>query len=103
MVAKDVTELFQAARSVKPGGTIFLADGHYNLPSVLTLAVDNITLRIRSGNRHNVILDGAKSRHGELVLIQGQGITVADLTIQNIKWNGFKIASELGAQRATTA
>jgi hypothetical protein len=71
------------------------------LPSVLTLAADDVTLRSRSGDRHAVILDGENSRHGELVLIRGDGVTVADLTIQNIKWNGFKIASELGAQRAT--
>lgn len=98
--ATNVKELFDAADTIKPGGTIFLADGHYPLPSVLTLATDNITLRSRSGDRHKVILDGADSRHGELALIRGKDITVADLTIQNIKWNGFKIASELGAQRA---
>lgn len=98
--AANVKELFDAAESIQPGGTIVLADGHYQLPSVLTLAPDNITLRSRSGNRHKVILDGTNNRHGELVLIRGKGITVADLTIQNIKWNGFKIASELGAQQA---
>ncbi|WP_166831939.1 GDSL-type esterase/lipase family protein [Thalassoroseus pseudoceratinae] len=98
--ATNVQELFAAANTIKPGGTILLADGQYELPSVLTLATDNVTLRSRSGNRHDVILDGTNSRHGELVLISGEGITVADLTIQNIKWNGFKIASEHGAQRA---
>lgn len=97
--AANVKELFEAVDTIKPGGTILVADGHYPLPSVLTLATDNIALRSRSGNRHKVILDGTNSRHGELVLIRGKGITVADLTIQNIKWNGFKIASELGAQR----
>ncbi len=98
--AANVKDLFEASDAIKPGGTILLADGHYQLRSVLTLATDNVTLRSRSGARHRVILDGAESRHGELVLIRGKGITVADLTIQNIKWNGFKIASELGAQRA---
>lgn len=96
-----VEELFRAVESVRPGGTILLADGEYRLPSVLTLAAEGVTLRSRSGDRHKVVLDGERSRHGELVLIRGEGVTVADLTIQNIKWNGFKVASELGAQRAT--
>jgi hypothetical protein len=64
-------------------------------------ALPCVTLRSRSRNRHAVILDGENSKRGELVLIRGQGITVAELTIQNVKWNGFKIAAELGAQRAT--
>jgi hypothetical protein len=96
-----VEELFQAADRLQPGATIFLADGQYLLPTVLTLATDQITLRSRSGDRRKVVLDGQRSRHGEGVLISGKNITVADLTVQNIKWNGFKIAAEQGAQRTT--
>jgi hypothetical protein len=96
-----VEELLDAAENARPGETILIADGRYKLPAVLALATDRLTLRSHSGNRHGVVLDGAESRHGEPVLIRGQSVTVADLTIQNIRWNGFKIASELGAQRAT--
>jgi lysophospholipase L1-like esterase len=97
----SVEELFRAVEEIPDGGTVRLADGHYFLPSVLTIAGDGVTLRSRSGDRTRVVLDGERSRHGELVLIRGQGVTVANLTIQNIKWNGFKIGSEFGAQRAT--
>ncbi|MBW3598838.1 MAG: hypothetical protein KY475_16375, partial [Planctomycetes bacterium] len=62
-----VEELFQAVENVPPGGTILLADGRYMLPSVLTVAADDVTLRSRSGNRHAVVVDGENSRHGELV------------------------------------
>ncbi len=97
-----VDELFRAARSVKPGGTLLLADGHYMMPRYFSLETDNVTMRSASGDRTKVILDGARSRHGELVGISRcSGVTIADLTIQNIKYNGFKINSNLKAHRVT--
>jgi len=97
-----VGDLFKAAKQVKPGGTILVADGHYMMPRYFAITTDNVTLRGESGNRDTVILDGAKSRHGELVgITRCSGVTIADLTIQNIKWNGFKINSNTGVHRVT--
>ncbi len=97
-----VDELFRAAKEVKPGGTILLADGHYMMPRYFALSTDNVTLRSRSGDRDKVILDGARSRHGELVGVTAcSGVTIADLTIQNIRHNGFKINSNSGVQKVT--
>lgn len=102
IVVKTVDELFQAAENVPPGGTILVADGHYRMPRYFAITTDNVTLRGQSGNRHQVVLDGAGSRHGELLGITGaSGVTIADLTIQNAKWNGFKINSNLGADKVT--
>ena len=67
----NVDELFQAANDIRPGGTILIADGHYMMPRYFDLHTDNVTLRGASGRRGRVILDGAKSRHGELVGITG--------------------------------
>ncbi len=98
----DVEGLFRAAGEVRPGGTILLADGHYMMPRYLELRTDNVTLRGETGHRDNVVLDGARSRHGELVGVTAcSGVTIADLTIQNIKWNGFKINSNTGVQQLT--
>ena len=98
----DVEGLFRAAEQVKPGGTIRLADGHYRMPRFFELHTDNVTLRSASGNRERVVIDGATSRHGELIGITAcSGVTIADLTIQNIKYNGFKINSDSGVQRVT--
>ena len=98
----NVKELFDAARNVKPGGTILIADGHYRIPRYFEIATDNVTVRGASGNRHNVVLDAAGSRHGELLGITGcEGVTIADLTVQNVKYNGIKINSDRGAQRVT--
>jgi hypothetical protein len=99
---RTVEELFRAADQVRPGGTILVADGLYAMPRYFELRTDNVTLRSESGRREGVVLDGAKSQHGELVGITGcSGVTIADLTIQNIKWNGFKINSDRYATKVT--
>jgi hypothetical protein len=97
-----VDELFRAADSVTPGGTILVSDGHYMMPRYFELRTDNVTLRSESGRRESVVIDGTESRHGELVGIRGcRGVTIADLTIQNIRWNGVKLNSNTGVHRVT--
>lgn len=99
---ETVEQLFAAVEDVRPGGTVLLEEGHYRMPRYLELRTDDVTLRGASGRRDRVILDGVQSRHGELVGISGcSGVTIADLTIQNIKWNGFKINSNLFATNVT--
>ncbi len=99
---KTAAELLDAAARLKPGGTILLADGRYPLPRRLDLKTDRATLRSASGNREAVVLDGGPAGLGELVAITGaEDVTIADLTIENSKWNGFKIDSETGVQRLT--
>jgi len=96
-----VDELYAAARDIQPGGTILVADGHYRLPRYFELRADNVTLRSESGQRDNVVLDG-QGRLGELVGITGcSGVTIADLTVQNVKWNGIKLNSDRGVNRVT--
>jgi hypothetical protein len=97
-----VDELFQAAKDVQAGGTISLADGRYMMPRYFAITTDNVTLRSESGDRHKVVIDGARSRHGELIgITKASGVTIADLTVQNIKWNGIKINSNLGTGKVT--
>ncbi|QDT02378.1 hypothetical protein K227x_07540 [Rubripirellula lacrimiformis] len=98
----SVDALFRAANEVRPGGTILLADGHYMMPRYFELRTDNVTLRSESGSRQRVVIDGAQSRHGELIGIRAcEGVTIADLTIQNVRWNGFKLNSNTGVHRVT--
>ncbi|MHC4084733.1 MAG: GDSL-type esterase/lipase family protein [Planctomycetota bacterium] len=98
----SVQELIRAVDEVKPGGTILLADGHYLMPRYIEIKTDNVTLRGASGHRERVVIDGARSSHGELVGVRGcSGVTIADLTIQNIQYNGFKINSETDVQKLT--
>ena len=97
-----VEELVEAIERAEPGGTILVADGHYLMPRYIEIRADRVTLRGASGHRERVILDGARSMHGELLGVRGcADVTIADLTIQNIRYNGFKINSETDVQRLT--
>ncbi len=98
----SVQGLIKAIDQIRPGGTILLADGHYMMPHYIEIKTDNVSLRGVSGHRERVVIDGAKSRDGELIGITGcSGVTIADLTIQNTRYNGFKINSETNVQRLT--
>lgn len=92
-----VAELYAVAARVKPGATILLAEGRYVLSRYLELRADKITLRGESGDRSRVILDG--DGRGEAIWVTGcSGATIADLTVQNVRWNGIKINSDTGVQ-----
>ncbi|MGB2808516.1 MAG: right-handed parallel beta-helix repeat-containing protein [Sedimentisphaerales bacterium] len=98
----SVQGLVKAVDGVKTGGTILLADGHYEMPHYIEITTDNVSLRGASGHRERVVIDGAKSRDGELVGVRAcSDVTIADLTIQNIQYNGFKINSETDVQKLT--
>jgi len=100
--AKTVAEIFRATRDLQEGGTILVADGHYMMPRSLYIQKSNATLRSESGDRTKVILDFAKSRHGEGVCISyATGVTIADLTVQNVSQNGIKINSNHNVQKVT--
>lgn len=97
-----VEELIKSIEQAEAGQTILVADGHYLMPRYVEIRADNVTLRGASGHRQQVILDGAQSRHGELLGVRAcSGVTIADLTIQNVRTNGFKINSETNVQRLT--
>ncbi len=94
--------LIDALKEVEEGATVLMEDGHYMMPHYVAITKDDVTLRSASRNRESVVIDGADSQDGELVGITGcKGVTIADLTIQNIKWNGFKINSETNVQDLT--
>lgn len=98
----NVDELFRAAEAVKPGGTILLAEGRYMMPRYFSINTDNVTIRGESNDRRKSILDGAQSRHGELLAVTGAtGVTIANLKIQNVKYNGIKLNSDKGTERVT--
>ncbi len=97
----SVDALFAAVRRVRPGGTILLADGTYPMTRTLVIATNGVTLRSGSGRRGRVILDGGGTL-GELLTIRGcSGVTIADLLIQNVRWNGIKLDSDSGVQKVT--
>jgi hypothetical protein len=102
VLVSDVQELIRAINQAEAGQTILIEDGHYMMPRYVQISADNVTLRSASGHREQVIIDGAESSHRELLGVRAcSGVTIADLTIQNIQCNGFKINSETNVQNLT--
>jgi hypothetical protein len=97
-----VGELYAAADKVRPGGTILVSDGLYRMPKTYYIKTDNVTLRSRSGDRTKVVLDFGTCRHHEGVAVsECSGVTIADLTVQNVRQNGIKINSNKSVDRVT--
>jgi hypothetical protein len=102
ILVSNVQELMAAINQAEAGQTILIKDGHYMMPRYVEISADNVTLRSASGHREQVIIDGAESSHRELLGVRAcSGVTIADLTIQNIQCNGFKINSETNVQNLT--
>ncbi len=98
----SVSELYRAVERARPGDTIAIANGHYFLTRYLEIRANGVTLRSLSNNPAGVVLDGSRSRHGELIGITAcSNVTIACLTIQNVKWNGIKLNSNKGVQQVT--
>jgi hypothetical protein len=98
---RDVEGLHAATRRVQPGGTILLADGIYPVRETVVIATDRVTLRGESGRRERAVLDGGGTLGELLALRSCSGVTVADLTVRNVRWNGIKLDSDRNVQRAT--
>ena len=95
-----MAQLYEAAAKVKPGGTISLAPGRYVLATPLEIRTDRVTLRGETNDRNLAVIDGsgnAPGAPGEGVRITAcTGVTIANLTVENVRWNGIKINSETG-------
>ncbi len=93
-------ELLAAVDRLRPGGTILLADGQYQLPRVIVLdGKKDVTVRSAAGNPARVILRGkgwdSHDQGDDLVHIGGcDGVTVADLTFADCHSYGIKVEAE---------
>jgi hypothetical protein len=96
----DVEALVAAVDGARPGATIVVAPGVYPLPRKIVIQADGVTLRGRTGNPGDVVLDGGPAGLGELVgVARARDVTLAGFTVRNVRWNGIKIDSETGVQR----
>ncbi|HUU22277.1 MAG TPA: right-handed parallel beta-helix repeat-containing protein, partial [Phycisphaerae bacterium] len=93
-------ELYKAVKDAKPGTTVFLADGVYQMTSSLVISTDRLALRGQSGDREKVILDrGGRGRGGCVMVAGADDVLIADLTIRNSATHGVHVQPERGAQR----
>ncbi|MDB5103934.1 MAG: hypothetical protein JWP91_1623 [Fibrobacteres bacterium] len=94
--AKPGDNLGSIVQQAASGTTILLAPGTYKVAATLQFTKDDVTMRSKSGNRGDVILDGngggtplqASNFIGEIVAVSANNVTLADFTIRYAKYHG---------------
>lgn len=90
-------ELVDAVAAASPGRTILLADGDYHLTSTLRIRTDSVALRGASDDPEKAVVHGRGFGHGdrgeELIKIEAEAVTLAFLTMRDVRGNGLKIQS----------
>ena len=98
-----VDQFTAAVAALKDGQTIVLAPGVYKMPRSITLAgASKVVVRGDGGDRTKVVLDFSESTHTEGIRFQRcRDVILADLTVQNVRQNGFKIDGDHQAENIT--
>jgi hypothetical protein len=101
---RNVAELERAASSVRPGETILLADGTYNLRRAIDIATPNVTVRGEHGDPERVTLRG-RGMTGDSVgvglSVSAAHVTIADVTIRDLGYHAVQVRGEQGASHFT--
>lgn len=82
-----------------PGDEILLADGTYNLTQYAVQISDSITVRGASGDRDAVVIQGqGYGVDSEGFMVHAQNVTIADLSMRDIRDHAISIKGESGAE-----
>ena len=76
--------------AAQPGDTFQFADGTYTLKQPLAITAARVALRSQSGNRANVVLDGAYAID-DLITIAESDVVVADLTLTRSRGRAISV------------
>ena len=86
----DAQEKMQTALlDAKPGDTVMIAAGRYELTDGLSLDIANVTVKGAGADKTILSFDGQKAS-GEGFLITSSKVTVRDLAVENCKGDGIK-------------
>jgi len=97
-VTVDPLNWISTIEGAQSGDEILLADGSYDLDQYAVQITREITVRSASGNRDAVIIRGqGYGTPSEGLMITAPNVTIADLTITNIRNHGVSIKGEHGA------
>ncbi|HUW82218.1 MAG TPA: Calx-beta domain-containing protein [Phycisphaerae bacterium] len=92
-----------AWRNCEPNDEIVLAAGTYVLEAIPTISAHHVTMRGATGNPDDVILTGPgmnvdqNPRTG--IVIGADNVTIRDLTVEEVYWNGIHIKGESDVDR----
>lgn len=97
----NYTELFGAVSGAKPGQTIVLAEGTYEVTVELGLVADGVTLRGASNDRSKVVLKGNGLKGNSFVeassaifVSNAKNVTIANLTIHGFSLHGITVQGQ---------
>ncbi|QDV39721.1 right-handed parallel beta-helix repeat-containing protein [Tautonia plasticadhaerens] len=93
-------ELIAAVGRARPNTTIFLRDGVYQINRWFEVAVPDIVIRGRSGDRNKVVLRGPgvdEHQVGTILSVGAPRVTIADLSVGLVAHHGVQVRGELGA------
>jgi hypothetical protein len=87
------SDLREQAHTAAAGTTILIEPGTYDLEDVIHIINPGITLRSSTGDRDDVVLDGGGMLTGltQVILVETDDVTIADLTIRNGGEHGVAI------------
>jgi parallel beta-helix repeat protein len=88
-----------AIRGAAPGTEVLLRDGTYDMAGLYALTVPaEVTVRSQSGNAAAVVVrNGGNAVSSEGFMILGANVTLADLTIRDIRDHAVSVKGERGA------
>ncbi len=104
VAVNDVASLEKAIAGAKPGDAIRLADGEYRLRHTLEISAPDVSVRSRSDDPRRVVLRGEGMTSGNIgvaVGIGAPGVTVAGLTIRDVRYHAVQVRGERAASRFT--
>ncbi|MGE5834644.1 MAG: DUF1565 domain-containing protein [Acidobacteriota bacterium] len=105
VTVSTVAALERAVASAKPRDTILLADGSYALRRSIDIATNGVTLRGKSGDRTKVVLRGggmtSSDPIGVAISVSAPNVTIADLTIRDVRFHAVQVRGESGASGFT--
>jgi hypothetical protein len=96
MVTPDQAgQLPSLVADAETGTTILLADGTYDISgaNLLHFTTPGVSLRSASGDRDAVVID-ADYALGEILLIQADDVTIADMTLQRAMWHPIHVTGK---------
>jgi hypothetical protein len=104
VAVNDVGGLEKAVARAKPGDAIELTDGEYRLRRTLEITAPNVSLRSRSDDPRRVVLRGEGMTTGNIgvaVAIGAPGVTVAGVTIRDVRYHAVQVRGERAASHFT--
>jgi hypothetical protein len=98
-IVNNMGDLRRAVNRAKPGSTILLGDGLYQLDGVtLDIPVRGLVLRGQKGRQSRVLIRGhGMGERMVAISVSAPGVTLADLTIGQVGFHGVQVRGESGA------